>query len=115
LDRFSGAVLVARDGHFLLSKGYGMANLEQDVAITSQTKFRLGSVSKQFNAMAILILQERGKLSVLDSVCKYVPDCPAAWRPVSIHHLLTHTSGISSYTEFPDNDEYERKPMANRF
>lgn len=111
LDRFSGAVLVARDGHVLLSKGYGMANLEQDVPITSQTKFRLGSVSKQFNAMAIMILQERGKLSVLDSICRYVPDCPAAWQPVTIRHLLTHTSGIPSYTEFPDNDEYERKPM----
>lgn len=65
LDRFSGAVLLARDGHVLLSKGYAMANLEQDEPITSQTKFRLGSVSKQFNAMAIMILDEAGKVSHL--------------------------------------------------
>jgi len=77
----------------------------------TQTKFRLGSVSKQFNAMAIMLLQQQGKLSVQDSVCKYVPACPSAWQPVTIHHLLTHTSGIPSYTEFPDNDDFERKPM----
>ncbi len=111
LNRFSGTVLVSRGGQVLLSKGYGLATEEQDTPNTPQTKFRLGSVSKQFNAMVILLLQERGKLSVQDSVCKYVPECPAAWQPVTIHQLLTHTSGIPSYTEFPDNDEYERKPM----
>lgn len=111
LDRFSGSILIARDGQILLSKGYGMANIEQDAPNTPQTKFRLGSISKQFNAMAIMILQERGKLSVQDSVCKYVPNCPDAWQSITIQHLLTHTSGIPSYTEFPDNDEYERKQM----
>ena len=111
LDRFSGTVLVAREGQVLLSKGYGFANLEQDVPNTPQTKFRLGSVSKQFNAMAIMLLQQQGKLSVQDSVCNYVPACPNAWKLVTIHHLLTHTSGIPSYTEFPDNDDFERKPM----
>lgn len=111
LDRFSGSVLVARSGKILLSKGYGMANLEYDAPNTPRTKFRVGSITKQFTATAILMLQERSKLSVQDSSCKYVRECPAAWQPITIHHLLSHTSGIPSFTEFPDNDDYERKKM----
>lgn len=101
-NRFSGSVLIARDGHVLLSKGYGMANYETDTPNTPQTKFRLGSITKQFTAMAVMMLQERGKLSVQDSVCKYVAECPAAWQPVTIHHLLSHTSGIWNFTSAPD-------------
>ncbi len=101
-NRFSGSILIARDGKVLISKGYGMANYETDVPNTPQTKFRLGSITKQFTALAILMLQERGKLNVQDAVCKYVPDCPAAWQPVTIHHLLTHTSGIWNFTSSPD-------------
>jgi CubicO group peptidase (beta-lactamase class C family) len=101
-DRFSGAILLARDGKVLLSKGYGMANFEDETPNTPQTKFRLGSITKQITAMATLILQERGKLSVQDSVCKYVENCPPGWQPVTIHHLLTHTSGIPNVTSFPD-------------
>jgi CubicO group peptidase (beta-lactamase class C family) len=101
-NRFSGAVLLARDGKVVLSKGYGMANLEDAAPNTPQTKFRLGSITKQFTAVAILMLQERGKLNVQDSVCKYVENCPQAWQPVTIHHLLTHTSGIPNMTSFPE-------------
>jgi CubicO group peptidase (beta-lactamase class C family) len=101
-NRFSGSILIARDGHVLMRKGYGMANYETDVPNTPQTKFRLGSITKQFTAVAIMMLQERGKLSVQDSICKYVPECPAAWQPVRIHHLLTHTSGIWNLTNSPD-------------
>lgn len=100
--RFSGAALVARDGRVLLSKGYGMANYELGVPNTPQTKFRLGSVTKQFTAAAVLLLQERGKLSVQDPVCKYVEDCPAAWQPVTVHHILTHTAGLPNFTSFPE-------------
>ena len=100
--QFSGAVLVARDGKVILSKGYGMANLEADVSNTPRTKFRIGSITKQFTATAIMMLQERGKLSTQDSVCKYVEPCPEAWRAVTVRHLLTHTSGIPSYTSMPD-------------
>ena len=99
---FSGAVLVARDGKPLLSKGYGLANRELDVPNTPLTKFRLGSITKQFTAMAILQLEEKGKLAVTDPVCKYIPDCPLAWQKITIHHLLTHTSGIPNFTSFPD-------------
>ncbi len=102
VSRFTGAVLVARDGKVLFARGYGMANLEHSIPNSPSTKFRLGSITKQFTAAAILQLQEKGKLSVQDPVCKYVPDCPAAWAPVTIHHLLTHTSGIPNFTSFPD-------------
>src|SRR5277367_3896155 len=77
-DKFSGTVLIARAGQVIFCKGYGMANLELDVACTPQTKFRLGSITKQFTAMAILILQERGKLNVSDKIKKYLPDVPNA-------------------------------------
>jgi CubicO group peptidase (beta-lactamase class C family) len=79
-----------------------MANLEEETLNTPQTKFRLGSITKQFTAAAVLKLQEQGKLSVQDAVCKYVENCPAAWAPVTIHHLLTHTSGIPNMTSFPE-------------
>ena len=105
---FTGSVLVARDGKVIFSKGYGLANAEHDVPNTPQTKFRLGSVTKQFTAAGILLLQERGKLSVQDPVCKYVDNCPMAWSEVTIHHLLSHTGGVPNFTNFP---EYMPKMM----
>lgn len=100
--RFMGAVLVARGGEVLFSRGYGHANLEWDIANTPESKFRLGSVTKQFTAASILLLEERGKLSIADPVNKYLADGPAAWKDVTLHHLLTHTSGIPSFTGFPE-------------
>jgi CubicO group peptidase (beta-lactamase class C family) len=100
--RFSGSVLVARDGKVILSKGYGLANVEWDAPNAPQTRFRLGSITKQFTAASILLLQERGKLSVQDPICKYFTDCPSAWSEVTLHHLLTHTGGIPNFTSFPD-------------
>ena len=102
VNRFSGAVLLARDGQPIVSRGYGMANFEHSVPNTPQTVFRLGSVTKQFTGMAIVMLQERGKLSVNDPICKHLSDCPKAWQPITIKNLLTHTAGIPNYTEFPD-------------
>jgi CubicO group peptidase (beta-lactamase class C family) len=93
---FTGSVLIAQDGKVLLSKGYGLADRAQGIANTPQTRFHLGSMSKQFTAMAILILQSQGKLSVHNPICSYIADCPAEWRDITIHHLLTHTSGLSS-------------------
>src|SRR5262245_64749389 len=77
---FTGSALVARDGKVIFSKGYGMANAEWDIPNTPQTKFRLGSITKQFTAAAILLLQERGKLSVQDPICKFFDSCPESWR-----------------------------------
>ncbi|HVG28478.1 MAG TPA: serine hydrolase [Pyrinomonadaceae bacterium] len=109
-ERFSGAILAARDGKVLVSKGYGMADVENDVPNTPETKFRLGSITKQFTAASILLLQERGKLSVQDSVCKHVAPCPDAWQPVTIHHLLSHTAGMPDFTGFPDYPKTMREP-----
>jgi CubicO group peptidase (beta-lactamase class C family) len=99
---FQGAVLVAKDGKPLLSRGYGGANLEWDIPATPDTKFRLGSITKQFTGMAILLLEEQGKLAVTDPVSKHIPEAPESWSGVTIHHLLTHTSGIPSFTSLPD-------------
>jgi len=94
---FNGSILVARNGNVVVSKGYGMANFELDVPNTPHTKFRLGSITKPFTAMAIMLLQERGKLSDQDFVCKYLPECPAAWQSITLRHLLSHTSGIAKH------------------
>ena len=100
-EGFSGSVIVVKDDQPLLSAGYGLANREFEIPNTPQTKFRLGSITKQFTAVAVLILQERGKLSVGDPIGKHLEDSPKAWEPVTIRHLLNHTSGIPSYTGFP--------------
>lgn len=99
---FGGAVLVAREGKPIVGRGYGMADAEWRIPNTAQTKFRIGSLTKQFTAAAILLLQERGKLNVRDGICKYLQDCPASWQSLTIHQLLTHTSGIPNITALPD-------------
>ncbi|WP_422055391.1 serine hydrolase [Sphingomonas sp.] len=99
---FMGAVLVARDGDILFDKGYGSANLEWNIPNDGATKFRLGSVTKQFTAVAILLLQERGKLTLDAPVKTYLPDAPGIWDKVTVRHLLTHSSGIPNFTNFPD-------------
>lgn len=97
LGRFSGVVLVAKDGKVILSRGYGEANREHHVPVTPRTKFRIASLSKQFTAAAILKLESEGKLAVSDPIVKHLPDYP---RPqgekVTIHHLLSMSSGIPS-------------------
>lgn len=96
---FSGTILVMQKGEILLNQGYGFANHEWDIPNTPQTKFAIGSMSKAFTALAIMMLQERGELSVQDSICDYLSDCPEAWQPITLHHLLTHTSGIFNFTD----------------
>ena len=112
---FMGTVLVARGSEVILNKGYGSANLEWDVANSPSTKFRLGSITKQFTAASILLLEERGRLSLTDPIKKYVPDAPAAWDPITIHHLLTHTSGIPNFTALPTyrSLKLEETPVAS--
>ncbi|AYG96179.1 class A beta-lactamase-related serine hydrolase [Brevundimonas naejangsanensis] len=92
--QFMGAVLVAKGDQVLFRQVYGKANYEQDQPLALDTRFRLASVSKQFTAAAVLTLQDQGKLSVDDPVCKWIDPCPDAWQPLRIHHLLSHTSGI---------------------
>lgn len=92
------AVLIARDGKILYKKAFGYADLKNNVLVTPQTVFRLSSISKQFAACAILKLQEEGRLQVTDKLSKYIPDFPRA-DEITLHHLLTHTSGIPDYTD----------------
>ena len=101
-DEFTGAVLVARDGEVLLDRGYGFANLEWSVPNDGDTKFRLGSVTKQFTAVAIMLLNERGLVDLDAPVKTYLPDAPAAWDGVTVRHLLTHTAGVPNFTDFDD-------------
>ena len=104
-DQFSGSILVARRGMPVISKGYGMASYELSVPNTPDTAFRIASLTKQFTAMAVMQLQERGKLKVDDPLCKYIDKCPPSWSPITIRHLLTHTSGIPNYSSLPRLDE----------
>ena len=106
---FSGAILAAKDGRILLSKGYGMANYELGISNTPKTKFHIASVSKTFTAAAVLLLEETSRLKVSDPVAKFVPDYPQGER-ITIHHLLTHTSGIPNVNDFPDYGRWSRFP-----
>ena len=98
-QQFSGTALVARSGHILLDKGYGLANADRSLVNTPTTLFGIGSVTKEFTAMAILILQERGKLHIHDRICTYLSPCPQAWQAITIYELLTHSSGIPNHFE----------------
>ncbi|HVN78108.1 MAG TPA: serine hydrolase [Terriglobia bacterium] len=109
-DSPGAAVLVAKQGKVLFEKGYGYSNIGDHVPITPETKFRIGSITKQFTAAAILRLKEEGKLDLNDPLSKYLPDFPRG-PEVTLHHLLTHTSGIHSYTEKPDFMETVTVPV----
>ena len=97
-DQPGAAVLVEKDGQVVLRKGYGMANLELGVPVRPDMVFEVGSVTKQFTAAAILMLADRGQLKLDDDVTRYLPDFPTQGKAITIEHLLSHTSGIPSYT-----------------
>ena len=101
-DEPGAAVLIVHDGETVLRKGYGMANLELGVPIRPEMVFEIGSVTKQFTAAAILELAERGRLAIEDDIRKHLPDYPTHGRTITLEHLLTHTSGIPSYTALPE-------------
>ncbi len=96
------ALGVYRDGKMVYSKGYGLANLEQNVPITPQSVFDIGSTSKQFTAASILLLEMQGKLSINDDVRKSIPELPDYGQKVTILHLLNHTSGLRDYLTLMD-------------
>jgi CubicO group peptidase (beta-lactamase class C family) len=95
------AVIVVRDGRTVLRKAYGMASLELGVPMRPEHVFRIGSITKQFTAAAILILAQQGKLGLQDPITRHLPDYPMHSQTITIEHLLTHTSGIRSYTGMP--------------
>ncbi|MCH8904666.1 MAG: serine hydrolase [Bacteroidetes bacterium] len=90
--------LVAIDGKIIYHKAFGMANLELDVKMEPDMVFEIGSITKQFTSVAILMLMEQGKLNLDDDITNFIEDYPTHGHNISIHHLLTHTSGIKSYT-----------------
>jgi len=102
---FMGSVLVAQKGKVLFSKSYGWADLEWNIPNSPTARFQIASVTKQFTAAAILLLEERGKLKTDDLVKKYLPDAPASWNKITIYNLLTMTSGLADHAA-----DYEPTP-----
>ena len=92
---FMGSVLVAQNGKVIFSKGYGWADAEWNIPNSPTTRFAIASITKEFTAASIFLLEERGKLKTNDLVKKYLPDAPASWDKITIYNLLTHTSGIA--------------------
>lgn len=101
-DQPGAAALVMKDGQVVLRKGFGMANLELGAPVAPDMVFELGSITKQFTAASILLLQERGQLRVEDEITKYLPDYPTHGQKITVENLLTHTSGIPSYTDLDE-------------
>lgn len=98
------SIAVIRAGRdTLVYEGYGKSDLENDVPATPATVYRIGSITKQFTAAAVMRLVEKGSVRLGDSIGKYLPDLPKAWRPVKVRQLLNHTSGIPSYTDLGES------------
>jgi CubicO group peptidase (beta-lactamase class C family) len=119
-EQFTGAVLVAKHGVAVFDRAYGLANAEWDIPNTPTTHFRIGSITKQFTAVTLLLLEERGKLKLTDPVSVHLPDAPEAWSKITLHHLLTHTSGIPNVTNDPEFILWKLQPttvlqMVGRF
>ena len=115
---FKGGVLVARKGEVVLRKGYALADRENGIPYGPDTVFTVGSITKQFTAAAILKLEEQGKLTVEDPIAKHLPGVPEDKRAITIHHLLTHTSGLESDFagdyEAVERDAYVKRVLASK-
>lgn len=103
--------LIAKDGKSIYEAAFGMADLELSIPMTKSNVFEIGSITKQFTAISILMLEEQGKLKVEDEITKYIPDYPTKGKKITIHHLLNHTSGIKSYTNMTNFMEISRIDM----
>jgi len=96
------SIIVKKTGKTIFRKGYGLADLELGMPVEPDMVFRLGSITKQFTSVAILMLAEQGKLGLQDEITKFLPDYPTQGRTITVENLLTHTSGIQSYTDMPE-------------
>lgn len=105
-----GAFMIAKDGKPIYQKAFGKANLELDADLTPESVFQIGSMTKQFTAIAVLMLEEQGKLAVNEPISKYIADYPSGEK-ITIHHLLTHTSGIKDFTKMKTLREIAQKEM----
>jgi D-alanyl-D-alanine carboxypeptidase len=108
------AIEVIQKGKTVKTAAYGLANVELNVPVKPETVFEIGSISKQFTSAGILLLQQDGKLSVSDPVTKYLKDAPSSWTNITLRHLLSHTSGLKSYTGL-DGFEYKRHLTQKQF
>lgn len=104
-------VLIAKKGNIIYRKAFGNSNLELGISMIPKNVFQIGSMTKQFTAVSILILMEQGKLSLDDEITKFIPDYPTHNKKIMIHHLLTHTSGIKSYTSMRAIRNIARKDL----
>jgi CubicO group peptidase (beta-lactamase class C family) len=112
---FSGSVLVSKKDKIILRQGYGKANFEHDVENSSDTIFRISSLSKLITATAILSLQEKGLIDLDKSIVAYLPYYPKkTGKKITIHHLLTHSSGIPDYTKFADYEKFQRQNLSTQ-
>ena len=109
------SLVVIKNGEIVLAKGYGLANVEYQVPVKPETIFQSGSMGKQFTATAVMMLVEAGKLSLDDTLIKFFPDGPEAWRNITVRHLLTHTSGMGDYPQdFDLRRDYTEDEMLQR-
>ena len=99
------ALLVSRDGKPIRAQGFGLSNVELQVPVKPETIFQSGSMGKQFTATGIMLLVEEGKINLDDSITKYFKDAPAAWKPVTVRHLLSHTGG---FTDYPKDFDFRK-------
>ncbi|VXB12561.1 Serine hydrolase [Flavobacterium sp. 9AF] len=107
-----GVFLVAKGQEILYRKAFGKANLELEVAMQPDFVFEIGSMTKQFTAVAIAMLEEQGKLDFEDEIVKFIPDYPTQGNKITIHHLLTHTSGIKDFTKIKAINEIAKKDLS---
>lgn len=110
-EKPGATALVYKDGKILYRKAVGMANLELNVAMIPENVIEIGSITKQFTAVAILMLMEQGRLSIEDEITKFIPDYPTNGKTITVHHLLNHTSGIKSYTSMQSFMSLARQDM----
>ena len=109
-NAFMGTVLVVEGDRVVLNKGYGKASLEWNIPNAPDVKFRLGSLTKQFTATLILLLQQDGKLNITDPVSKYLSDAPKTWEKITLANLLGHTSGIPNFTDIKEFGAWSANP-----
>jgi CubicO group peptidase (beta-lactamase class C family) len=107
--QFNGCALLVHKGRTLVDAGFGAANLAESRVNTPETMFQIASISKQFAAATILLLQEQGRISVQDRISTWIPGCPEEWKGITPHQLLTHTSGMVHWRDLPELDV--TKPM----
>lgn len=109
-NNFAGVVLIARGDTIIFEQGYGLANVEMQTPHTARTRFHIASVSKPFTSAAIMLLAEKGQIDLDAPLTAILPDYPNGER-LTVHHLLTHTSGIPNINDFPDFTDFQRRPQ----